>query len=157
MAVGQVIFFNQFKKDLGEKIHNLSSDTWRVGFITSAATPTVNANAPHWGGTGSTNYASNQVTPGGNYTNGGPTLGSVAFTESGGIVSWNAGKIAIAQDASNPTNARWGILYNNTDSNKRAAAFFDFGSERDLTAAPFEFRFSSVDGVGTVGTLSSPA
>lgn len=154
MATGDIVFFNQFKVDLGNKIHDLDTDQFRVGFITSAATPAANTSAPHWGGTGTTNFATNQVTPGGNYATGGPALASLAFADAAGVVSWNAQKIAIAQDAANPTNARWGIIYNNSDANKRAVGFIDYGSARDLSAANFEFRFDSVDGVGTIGTLS---
>ena len=154
MASGDITFFHQFKVDLGNKIHDLDTDTFKVGLITSAVTPTGADAAPHWGGTGTTNYATNQVTPGGNYATGGPSLTSLAYTNSAGTVSWNAAKVAIAQNASNPTNARWAIIYNNTDANKRAAAYVDLGSARDLTQGLFEIRWNSVDGTGTIGTLA---
>lgn len=32
MAAGDITFFHQFKLDLGNKIHDLDSDTWEVGF-----------------------------------------------------------------------------------------------------------------------------
>ena len=154
MASGDITFFHQFKVDLGNKIHDLDTDTWKVGLITSAVTPAAADAAPHWGGTGTTNFATNQVTPGGNYATGGPSLTSLAYTNSAGTVSWQAAKVAIAQNASNPTNARWGIIYNSTDANKRAAAYVDLGSARDLTQGLFEIRFNSVDGTGTIGTLA---
>lgn len=154
MAAGDITFFHQAKVDLGNKIHDLDGDTYKVGFITSAVTPTAADAAPHWGGTGTTNHSSTQVTPGGNYSTGGPALTTMAFTNAAGTVSWKADKISIAQHASNPTNARWGILYNSTDANKRAMAFLDFGAAIDLTAGPFEFRFNSVDGNGTIATLA---
>lgn len=154
MAVGDVTFFHQFKVDLGNKIHDMDTDTWKIGLITSAVTPAGSDAGPHWGGTGTTNYATNQVTPGGNYATGGPSLTSLAFSNSAGTVSWNAGKISIASNASNPTNARWAIIYNSTDANKRAAAFVDLGSVRDLTQGLFELRFNAVDGTGTIGTLA---
>lgn len=154
MAAGDITVYHQFKIDLGNKIHDLDSDTWKVGFITSAVTPAVADAEPHWGGTGTTNLSTNQVTPGGNYATGGVTLTTMAFTNSAGTVSWKADKIVIAQNASNPTNARWGILYNNTDTNKRCAAILDFGSDINLTTGPFEFRFAGVDGNGTIATLA---
>lgn len=154
MAAGDITFFHQFKVDLGNKLHDMDSDTWKVGFITSAVTPAASDAAPHWGGTGTTNFESSQVTPGGNYSTGGPALTTMGFTNSAGTVSWKADKISIAQHASNPTNARWGILYNSTDANKRAAAILDFGAAIDLTSGPFEFRFNSVDGNGTIATLA---
>jgi hypothetical protein len=154
MAAGDIVFFHQFKVDLGNKLHDLDTDTWKVGLTTATVTPTAADAGPHWGGTGTTNYATNQVTPGGNYATGGPSLTSLAYTNSAGTVSWNAAKVAIAQNASNPTNARWGIIYNSTDANKRAAAYIDLGSARDLTTGLFEIRFNSVDGTGTIGTLA---
>lgn len=154
MAAGDIVFFHQFKIDLGNKLHDLDSDTWKVGLTTATVTPTAADAAPHWGGTGTTNFATNQVTPGGNYATGGPSLTSLAYTNSSGTVSWQAAKVAIAQNASNPTNARWGIIYNSTDANKRAAAYVDLGSARDLTQGLFEIRWNSVDGTGTIGTLA---
>lgn len=154
MAAGDIVFFHQFKVDLGNKLHDLDTDTWKVGLTTATVTPTAADAAPHWGGTGTTNYATNQVTPGGNYATGGPSLTSLAYTNSAGTVSWQAAKVAIAQHASNPTNARWGIIYNSTDVNKRAAAYVDLGSARDLTQGLFEIRWNSVDGTGTIGTLA---
>lgn len=154
MASGDITVFHQFKVDMGNKIHDLDTDTYKLGLITTAATPAATAAAPHWGGTGTTNYATNQVTPGGNYATGGPSLASVDFINSAGTVPWRAAKVSIAQDAANPTNARWGIIYNSTDANKRAVAFVDLGSDRDLTTGPFELRFNSVDGVGAILNVS---
>jgi hypothetical protein len=152
MAAGDVIIFDQFGVDLGNKIHDLDGDTWKVGFITSSTTPADSDAAPHFGGTGTTNMATNECSAGGNYSAGGVTLTSVAYSNSAGVVSWVAAKISVAQHASNPTNARWGILYNSTDANKRCAAYLDFGSVIDLTQGPFEFRFNSVDGTGAIAT-----
>jgi len=42
--------------------------------------------------------------------------------------------VTLAQDASGFTNGRWGIIYNNSDTNKRAIAFVDFGSDRSLVS-----------------------
>lgn len=154
MAAGDIVFFHQFKVDLGNKLHDLDTDTWKVGLTTATVTPTAADAGPHWGGTGTTNYATNQVTPGGNYATGGPSLTTMGYTNSAGTVSWKADKVSIAQHASNPTNARWGIIYNSTDANKRAAGYVDLGSARDLTTGLFEIRWNSVDGNGTIATLA---
>ena len=84
------------------------------------------------------------------FRSGGLTLANVTFSNSGGTVSWKADKASIAYSASNPTNARWGIVYNSTDANKRAVAFIDFGEVLDLSKGPFEWRFNQVDGNGTI-------
>ena len=55
MALGDLVFFHQFKVDAGNKIHDLDTDVFKVGLITSAVTPAAADAAPHWGGTGTTN------------------------------------------------------------------------------------------------------
>lgn len=154
MAAGDITFFNQFQVDLGNKIHDLDTDTFKVGFVTTSTTPTAADAAPHWNGTGTTDLSTNEVSAGGNYSAGGPSLANTAYADNSGTAEWKADKISIAQHASNPTNARWGILYNSSDANNRAVAFLDFGSARDLSAGLFEFKFNSVDGNGTIGTVS---
>ena len=39
MAVGDIVWFDQALLDLGKKVHDLSSDTIKLGLITSAVTP----------------------------------------------------------------------------------------------------------------------
>lgn len=146
MANGDIKWFAQALHDLGNKIHDLDADDLRVGFITSAVTPALGDAAPHWGGTGTTNFNTSEVTAGGNYPAEGYVLVSVSWSVVSNVPTLRATDISIAQHASNPTNARWGILYNNTDTNKRAIGFLDFGSARDLTAGAFTFNFG---GAGT--------
>lgn len=154
MAAGDITVFDQFGVDLGNKIMDLDGDTYKFALIDNTLAPTDADAAPHFGGTGTTDESTNEVTPGGNYSAGGVTMGSLAFSNSGGTVSWNAAKITIAQHASNPTNARYAVIYNDTDANKRCVCFADLGSVLDLSVGPFEFRFNSVDGTGTVLTLT---
>lgn len=148
MAAGDVTWFYQAKVDLGLKIHNLDTDTIKLGLITSAVTPTETDAAPHWGGTGTTNFATNQVTPGGNYASGGPDI-SATYAGASPNAKFDATDVSIAQDASNPTNARWGIIYNDTDTNKRALAFVDLGSARDLTTGAFSIAWNA-SGIATL-------
>ena len=131
MAVGDIKWFAQGLHDLGNKIHNLSTDVIKLGLITSAATPAVSTAAPHWGGTGTTNFATNQVTTGTSYSTGGPTLVDT-WTLVSNVPTFRADVVTIAQDATGFTNARWGIIYNSTDANKRALAFVDLGSDRSI-------------------------
>lgn len=146
MANGDIKWISGGLLALGTKVHNLASDTLKVGFITSAVTPAIADTDGRWGAGGSVNYATNEVTPGGNYSTGGVTLASVTFTNVSGVPTLRATDISIAQHASNPTNARWGVLYNDTDASKRALAFLDFGSARDLSSGAFTFNFG---GAGT--------
>ena len=141
MATGDIKWFSGALLALGTKVHDLSADTLKVGFITAVATPAIADTDPRWGAGGSVNFSSNEVTAGGNYAAGGVTLTSVTWTNVAGVPTLRATDISIAQHASNPTNARWGVVYNSTEASKRAIAFLDFGSARDLTTGAFTFNF----------------
>ena len=130
MATGTFKWFAQGIHDLGNKIHDLDSDDWRMGIVTDATVPAVNTAAPHWGGTGTTNFATNQVaTTGTSYT--APlVLTSEAWTlnATGANMDWADTVMQLAQDASGFTNGAYGIVYNNTDANKRAIGYLEISS-----------------------------
>ncbi len=132
MAAGDFKWFAQGLHDLGNKIHDLDSDDWRMGLVTSTTTPAVNTSAPHWGGTGTTNFATNQVGTGGTSYTGPIVLTSEAWALNATGAAMDCADISLAQDASGFTNARWGIVYNHTDANKRAVGFVDLGSDRSI-------------------------
>lgn len=137
MAQGDVKWFAQALADIATGgIHQLAAHTLKLGIITSAVTPAVNTAAPHWGGTGTTNLASNQVATGGTSYTGPQTLGSKSVTLTSTGMRFAAASVALAQDASGFTNGRYGIIYNDSDANKRALAFVDLGSDRSLVAGP---------------------
>ena len=127
MAQGTMKWFAQGLHDLGNKLHDLDGDDWRLGIVTGV-TPAVNTAAPHWGGTGTTNYATSQVATGGtSYT--GPivlTTESWSLTATGAAMNFD--DIALAQDASGFTNGGYGIIYNNTDANKRAIGYIELSA-----------------------------
>ena len=146
MASGDIKWISGGLLAIGSKIHNLGSDVLKVGLVTVTVTPAIADTDGRWGAGGSVNYATNEVTPGGNYTTGGAALASVTWTNVSNVPTLRATDVTIAQHASNPTNARWGIVYNDTDASKRALAFIDFGSARDLTTGAFTINFG---GAGT--------
>ena len=130
MATGTFKWFAQGIHDLGNKIHDLDSDDWRMGLVTTATVPAVNTAAPHWGGTGTTNFATNQVSTGGTTYTGPLVLTSEAWTltATGAAMDWADTVMQLAQDASGPTNIAYGIVYNNTDTNKRAIGYLEISS-----------------------------
>lgn len=138
MATGTIKWFAQGLHDLGNKIHDLDSDDWRIGIVTTATVPAVNTAAPHWGGTGTTNFATNQVvTTGTSYT--GPiVLASEAWALSATGATMDFADISLSQDASGFTNGAYGIIYNNTDANKRAIGYIELssGGTASLVAGP---------------------
>jgi hypothetical protein len=149
MAQGDVVFFNQFLEDEADKLHNLSTDDLYLGLITSAATPAATSSDPRWGTGGSTNFSTNEVSgTGGNYPADGVNM-SVTITDgisrTGGTVDLLADNVSIAQHASNPTDARWGIIYNYTAAGKQCVGFVDLGADSDLTSGPFSITWSGTN------------
>lgn len=143
MAQGDITVFAQAKLDIGLKVHQLETDTIKLGLITSGVTPTETTSDPRWGSGGSTNLSSSQVTPGGNYSSGGPTIANNTYTLNSATTTFDGDNISIAQNASNPTNARWGIIYNDTAAGKQALAFVDLGGATDLTAGDFSITWNA--------------
>lgn len=137
MAAGDVFFFDQWLVDVAEKLHDHENDDFKYGLITSGATPAITAADPRWGSGGTTNYSTSQVTPGGNYSSGGPSIANPSVVLSSGQAVIDGDDISIAQNASNPTNARWAIIYNNTDTGKRCVGYVDLGAAIDLSAGAF--------------------
>lgn len=132
MATGDVKWFQQGLLDLGNKIHNLSADSFVLGIVTSATAPTMATAGPHWGGTGTTNFASTQVGTGGGYT--GPiALANVTWTIVSGVPTFRADDVVIPQNASGFTNGAYGIIFNNTDANKRALGFVELSAGGTLS------------------------
>lgn len=146
MAQGDIKWFAQALLDLGEKLHDLSSDTFKLGIITSAVTPSLSTSDPRWGAGGSTNLSSNQVATGGTSYTGPLTLASVTWTLVSNVPTFRATDPTMAQDASGFTNGRWGIIYNDTDAGKRAIGFIDLGFDRSLVTGSLTINFG---GAGT--------
>ena len=133
MATGQFKWFAQGLMDLGNKLHDLDTDDWRMGIVTATTVPAVNTAAPHWGGTGTTNFATNQVaTTGTSYT--GPiVLTAETWMLNANGAAMDCADISLAQDASGFTNGAYGIIYNNTDVNKRAIGYLELSSAGTLS------------------------
>lgn len=107
-----------------------SADDVKVALVTSATTPTQSTATP-------TLSDFTEVTAGGNYTAGGISIGSLGslITQSSGLVTADsATNPSWAQHASNPTNARWAIVYNDTDATDQAIGYVDLGTTIDMTA-----------------------
>lgn len=132
MATGDIKWFQQGLLDLGNKVHNLSSDVLMLGIVTVTTVPSMATAAPHWGGTGTTNFATNQVGVGGGYT--GPVaLGGVTWSNVSGVLTLRATDPVIPQNASGFANGAYGIIYNSTDVNKRALGYVELSSAGTLT------------------------
>lgn len=128
MATGSIKWFAAGLEQLGNKLHNLSSDVLRLGIVTTATVPTIGTAIPHWGGTGTTNFATNQVVTTGTQYTGPKTLASVTWAQVANVPTLRATDIAMTQDASGFANGAWGIIYNDTDVNKRALGYLEISA-----------------------------
>lgn len=140
MATGTIKWFAQALEDLGNKLHNINGDTLKMGIVTTSTVPSLSTAAPHWGGTGTTNFATNQVATTGTSYTGPKTLeissgggGSQTWALVSNVPTLRADTITMAQDASGFTNGAYGIIYNDTDANKRAIAFIELSSGGTLS------------------------
>lgn len=126
--------FNQFYEDLHEEVHNFESDTFKLALIDNTSAPTAADAAPHWGGTGTTDHSANEVTAGGSYTANGDSLANTSSSQTSGTYTFDADDVSWAKNALSPTDAYFGILYNDTDANKRAIGYVTLSGPIDITA-----------------------
>jgi len=127
MAIGDIKWFSQALVNLGNKQFDLSNDVIKLGIVTNATLPSIDTVDPHWNGTGTTNFSTSQVATGTAYT--GPiTLTTKTWTLLAGGPHLRADIVNIPQDASGFTNGSFGILYDDTDTKKRALAYIDLGT-----------------------------
>ena len=130
MAQGDIVFFNQFLEDEGRKIHNLEVDQIKIGLTTGATlTPIAGTANPNFGGIGGNDFTDDEVVASGNYTVGGEDL-LATFSQAGGTATFSATQdpVTWTKNAANPSNARWGIIYNSDSTQKECIAFVDLGS-----------------------------
>jgi len=143
MAAGDVVYFDQWLVDVQEGVHDMETDTFKVGLVTSTVTPSTTTADPRWGAGGSTNLSTNEVTPGGNYSSGGITLANPSVTLSGGAGVFDGDDISVTQNGSNPTDARWAPIYNDTAAGKNAVGYVDLGADTDLSAGAFSITWNA--------------
>jgi hypothetical protein len=129
MAAGDLVVFNEARAFLIDGGFEPTDDL-KVALVTTATTPTASTASP-------TLSDFTQVTAGGNYVAGGISignLGALISQTSGTVTADSATNPSWAQNAGNPTNARWAIVYNDTDASDQAIAFIDLGATVDMTA-----------------------
>lgn len=135
MAYEDLVFFDDFWLDLGDGVHNLSTDNLKCAVVDQTVTLLQTTSNPHWGATG-TNVSAGELT-GGSYTAGGDDLTvtvSDPWSITGDTTKFDLDDYGTkAQNASNPTTAFYLVLYNDTATNKPAIGYVDLGGSTDLT------------------------
>lgn len=136
MATGSVIVFDEAKAKMLDG-NWASTDVFYFAVIDNTLTPAASDATPTW-----SDYSANEVTAAGSYTANGYALEalSVMVTESGGVMKFDtANNPTWTQNASNATDAWWGIVYNFTDANKDALMFIELGGPVDMTAGSLTY------------------
>ena len=137
MSIGQTHVSAKFVSNMSQaSLASLwATNTIKAAIITNASPPAITDSDPRWGAGGTQNYATNEVTPGGNYSAGGITLAGCTSTLSGAVASLNAtSPISLAANASNPTGAYWLVFYDSTDAGKHVFGYMDLAGPLSLVA-----------------------
>ena len=128
MARNDWVTFEEFSIDLANKVHNLGSDTFKVGLIDNTATePVAGTATPRWA-----DFSGNEVS-GTGYSAGGATLSGTSTAEVGGVTTFDdTGNVTWSQNGAGPTNIYWAVLYNDTAAADQAVGFLDMGGPVSL-------------------------
>ena len=148
MAAGDLVVYDAHLQNIGRGVHNLETGDISFGLVTATYTPTAADADPCWGAGGTTNTSTNEVAAGGNYAAGGPSIGGT-YSQTSGTATFDATDVSITQIAGNPTNARWGVVYDETATNNNAICYLDLGTAVDLAAGDFSVTWN-VSGLYTI-------
>ena len=140
MAIGDIIVFDEFKLALESGGHNLASggDVLKLAILDATSTMAANTSSPAYG---HANFV--EIGTSGSYT--APvTLANQSLTNTTGTITFDADDPATwAQNALNDTDARWGLIYNDTNATDAAIAYIDFGSNVDMSAVDLTIVFNA--------------
>jgi hypothetical protein len=130
MARGDVVVFNTAKEYLMDGTFDLDNDTIKIAICDNTVAPTATTATPALGDF-------TEVGAAGTYTAGGTTL-TCTWVESAGTVTFDSSTNPTwAADASNDTDAYWGIIYADnvtTPVADAAIAYLDLGGPVDMQA-----------------------
>jgi len=144
MARGDITFFEEALDDafFGGWA---TTDDIKCAVLDNTATPTAAFATPALGDF-------TQVGAAGTYIAGGTSIGAwdTLSVEAGGTLTFDsATNPTWAQDASNDTDAYWGLLYNDTQAGDPAFAFVDLAGPVDMSAGALTFTWNA-SGIFTI-------
>ena len=129
MATGDVTVFDEAKAYMIDGGWEAADDI-KCAILDNTTTPAAGDTTPALA-----DYT--EVGAAGSHTAGGTSLGNLgtAVTESGGTMTFDsATNPSWAQNASNDTDAWWGLIYNDTQAGDPAIAFVELGEPVDMSA-----------------------
>lgn len=138
MAQGDITLFDEwlaYSEDGGWE----AADDIKVAILDNTTTPTASDTTPALG-----DYT--EVGTSGNYTAGGTSIGNLGtcVSETGGTMTFDsATNPSWSANASNDTDAYWGLIYNDTQAGDPAIGFVDLGGPIDMTAGPLTLTWNA--------------
>jgi hypothetical protein len=149
MAQGDITVFSKAKERMGDGELALSTGPWYVSLsLDSATDPTENDSDPGYNAGRSQDWSATTFEPqffGGQYSAGGSQV-DVTITDnwslSGNVCTFDVDDVTWTQDASNPTSARWAVMYQN-DANDYGLLFCDLGSDFNMTTGDLSITWNA--------------
>lgn len=144
MATGDIIWFEE-ARTLDYFAGWALTDDIKVAILDNTTTPTAAFATPALGDF-------TEVTAAGTYTAGGTSLGNwgTVWTEVAGTGTLDSTTNPTwAADASNDTDAHWGLLYNDTFAGDLAFAFVELGGPVDMVAGSLTITWNA-SGIATL-------
>ena len=117
--------FQVFTEDVGRGIHNLNTGAIKVALTNTgptASTDTILANIT-------------QISGVNGYTTGGTAVGSIAYSQSGGVASLTGTDVVFTASGGSVGPFRYAVLYNDTPSSPKVdplIQYWDYGSNVTL-------------------------
>ncbi len=132
--------FNQFVADIASKVHNLGSDTLRVGLTNTAPVAT------------NTQYSNiTEIAAGNGYTAGGSQATLVSSSQSSGTYKLTLNNVTLTASGGSIGPFRYCVLYNATPVNQNLIGWYDSGTALTITSGTsFQVQFDAVNGVLTL-------
>jgi len=164
MAQGTFVLFDEFAESIGDGRIDLDTDSFAVGLTTLqvGGTPTIAKTdaIPHWGGTGTTNIATSEVSAGGGYSAGGITLAAPTWVQTSGVGKFdhNAGEASITWTSAasgDPATIKSAVLYKTT-GNKDCIGFIDMTADGTTAISLLAGDVTITWGAGGLFTVTNP-
>lgn len=144
MAAGDTTVFDEAKAYMIDGGWEAADDI-KVAIVDDTTDPTAADAAPELA-----DYT--EVTAAGTYTAGGTSLGTLTsvVTEAAGVMTFDsATNPTWAADASNATDAYWGIIYNDTQAGDPAIGFVELGGPANMVTGPLTITWNA-SGIFTI-------
>lgn len=118
MATATFTKFNCFAEDVGKKVHNLASDTFKICLTNTApvaATSKVLTDIT-------------EITAANGYAAGGNAVPNTAYAQASGTGTFSGDAVTFTGSGGTIGPFRYAVIYNSTATGKNLVGFWDYGS-----------------------------